>query len=314
MIVTLTLNPSLDRSIEIAAFHRGAVIRATSTRLDPGGKGVNVARALAEHRRKTCAVLPAGGPDGTELTTLLSRSGLDVRAVPVSGPTRSNVSLIEPDGVVTKINEPGGRLSESDLDAVVEAVLAAAGGADWVVACGSLPPGTPPDSYARLCRLLAPTGVRVALDSSGPALSTAVPAGPDLVKPNRTELAEFAGTPVATLGDAVTSAQSMCAAGAGQVLVSLGADGALLVDRDGWVYGEAPAVQPVSTVGAGDAMLAGFLAAGATGPEALREGLAWGSAAVAQPGSRMPGPADIDRDAVRIHHRPDPTRVLHDPH
>ena len=145
MIVTLTLNPSLDRTIEVPELVRGAMVRASATRLDPGGKGVNVARALAAHKLPTCAVVPRGGPDGRSSPTLLEEEGIDVCAVPVTGHTRSNVSLVEPDGSVTKINEPGGELAADDLERIVAAVLATAVGADWVVASGSLPPGVPDD-------------------------------------------------------------------------------------------------------------------------------------------------------------------------
>ena len=147
---------------------------------------------------------------------------------------------------------------------------------------------------------------RVAVDSSGPALVAAPAAGPALIKPNREELAEAAGAEIRSLRDAVAAAHELRSRGARAVLVSLGADGALLVDADGAVHGEARAV-PRSTVGAGDALLAGFLAAH---DNPLAEALAWGAAAVSLPGSRMPGPDDIDRTAVRLHDSPDLDRVL----
>jgi 1-phosphofructokinase len=314
MIITLTLNPSLDRTIEVAALTRGAMVRASGTRLDPGGKGVNVSRALAAHRIPTTAVVPLGGPEGAQLTTLLEQEGIDVCPVPVTSPTRSNVSLVEPDGTVTKINEPGGVLTGADLDEIVTAVLAAASGAGWVVACGSLPPGVPDTFYARLGRLVAGLGVRFAVDTSGPALTEALGAAPALVKPNRVELAESVGFRIDTLADAVRAASAMRAAGAGAVLASLGADGAVLVDEAGVRYGESPVDRRRSAVGAGDAMLAGFLAAPATGWDPLVEALSWGTAAVRFPGSRMPGPADVDRSGVRIHAEPDLSRPLTGPH
>lgn len=307
MIITLTLNPSLDRTIEVAALTRGAMVRASGTRRDPGGKGVNVSRALAAHRIPTTAVVPLGGPEGAQLTTLLEQEGIDVCPVPVTSPTRSNVSLVEPDGTVTKINEPGGELTAADLDEITAAVLSAAGGADWVVASGSLPPGVPDSFYARLGELLP---VRFAVDTSGPALSAALGSAPALVKPNRTELAESAGFGISTLADAVRAAEAMCEAGVGTVLASLGADGALLVGGQGVLYGESPVDRRRSAVGAGDAMLAGFLAAGAAGRDALVEALSWGAAAVRFPGSRMPGPSDVDRSAVRVHADPDLSRPL----
>ena len=310
MIVTVTLNPSLDRTIEVDVLTRGAVIRARSARLDPGGKGVNVSRALLANGVGSAAVVAVGGADGDQLRRLLETEGLRVHAVRVGGRTRSNVTIVEPGGVVTKLNEPGGPLSPGELDEVGAAVAGAAGSASWIVGCGSLPPGVPDGTYALMCRRFAAGGVRVAVDTSGPALRAAVAAAPDLVKPNREELAEAAGGPVDTVADAVEAAEQLRTWGARAVLVSLGPQGAVLVDGDGVLTGEAPVARPRSTVGAGDALLAGFLAAGARGPRALAEGLAWGAAAVRLPASRMPGSADVRRDIVRIHPHPDLARPL----
>jgi len=310
MIVTVTLNPSLDRTIEVDRLTRGAMIRTRSARLDPGGKGVNVSRALLAAGVPSTAVVTIGGPEGDQLRRLLSDEGLTVRAVPVHGHTRSNVAIAEPGGVVTKLNEPGGRLSAAELAEVAEVIAAESVAAGWVAGCGSLPPGVPDDLYADLCARLTAAGIRVAIDSSGPALRAALPAGPDLVKPNREELAEAVGRPVGTLADVVTAARELRSLGARAVLVSLGADGAVLVDDDGVVAGESPVDRPRSTVGAGDALLAGFLAAGARGAGALAEALAWGAAAVRLPASRMPRPADLRRDLVRIHAVPDLDRPL----
>jgi 1-phosphofructokinase len=340
--VTLTLNPSLDRTIEVDSLTRGAVIRAGGARVDPGGKGVNVSRALLANGIASRAVLPCGGDDGQRLVRLLGQEGVAVVAVRCAGTTRSNVTLVEPDGTVTKINEPGGPLTAAEVDRVAAAVLQAAGGAgtgraDWVVVCGSLPPGVPVDLYATLGRRFAAAGLRVAVDTSGPALLAAVAAGTELVKPNREELAEAVGRPLGSLRDVVDAAQELRSWGAGTVLASLGADGAVLVGPAGVVAGESPPVEPRSTVGAGDALLAGYLAAaaaaadgaarpaggdgaarpagpdgaaGAAGAAALAEALAWGAAATALPGSRMPRPADISRTHVRIHPEPDFGRPL----
>ncbi len=315
MIVTLTLNPSLDRTIEVDRLVRGTMTRATSARLDPGGKGVNVSRALLANGVPSVAVVPVGGPDGEQLVRLLEADGIPLRAVRVDGRTRSNVTIAEPDGVVTKLNEPGEPLSGKELDAVADAVLGETETASWVVLCGSLPPSVPAGIYARMCEFFTQAGVRVAVDASGPALLAAVEAAPILIKPNRDELAEAVGRPVDSVGDAVEAAQRLRERGAGSVLASLGADGAVLVEapchhHDGVTIGEAPVVGTRSTVGAGDALLAGFLAAGARGSEALAEGLAWGAAAVRLPASRMPRPQDMRRDNVLIHTRPDLDRSL----
>jgi 1-phosphofructokinase len=307
MIVTLTPNPSVDRTIEVDALHRGAVLRALATRVDPGGKGVNVSRALAANRRETTAVLPAGGWEGEQLAALLAPLDVPVVVVPVAGSVRANVSVVEPDGTVTKLNEPGPRLSEEEVEAVTAATVKAAADAEWLACTGSLPPGAPIDFYARVVERLGNASVKVAVDSSGAPLVAALEAGPDLVKPNREELAEATGRALLTVGDVVAAAEELRGRGVGAVLASLGADGAVLV---GATYGWATIDRARSAVGAGDSMLAGFLAGGGSGPGALAEALAWGAAAASLPGSIMPTPEDLDHGAVTLADRIDPDRPL----
>jgi 1-phosphofructokinase len=300
VIVTLTLNPSVDRTVEVETLARGEVMRALGVRVDPGGKGINVSRALAAHGLPTRAVVTVGGAEGEHLVALLRGTGIDILPVPISGAIRSNITVVEPDGTTTKFNEPGAELSAAELNAVFAAVEMAVASADWLVVSGSLPPGTPPEVYADLVRALAGSGIRVAVDTSGPALEAAVAAGPGLVKPNRDELAEVTGVRLVTIADVVEAACRLRDRGARAVLASLGGDGAVLVDDDGAIHGQTPVVSPLSSVGAGDAMLAGFLAGGGVGAKALTVGLAWGAAAVLQPGSGMPSPEDIDVAAVRL--------------
>ena len=300
MIVTLTLNPSVDRTVEVETLARGEVMRALRVRVDPGGKGINVSRALAVHHLPTRAVVTVGGAEGEQLVALLRDTGIEIVPVPIKGAIRSNITVAEPDGTTTKFNEPGAQLSADELAAVVTAVKGAVGSADWLVASGSLPAGTPATFYADLVRMLAGSGTRVAVDTSGPALEAVLAAGPALVKPNRDELAEVTGRQLLTIADVVEAAIRLRDLGAGVVLASLGADGAVLVDDDGAIHGRTPPVPPLSSVGAGDAMLAGFLAGGGKGADALVEALAWGTAAVRQPGSGMPSPDDVDRGAIAL--------------
>jgi len=300
MIVTLTVNPSVDRTIEVAALRPGTVIRAGASRVDAGGKGVNVARALAAHACKATAVLPSGGAEGAQLEALLAGAGLDLRTVRIAGSIRANVTVVEGDGTTTKLNEPGPVLSQDELDALTTTLTDAAAQADWVVLSGSLSPGAPAGWYAGLIRQLRGTGPRVAIDSSGPPLAMAIAARPDLIKPNRDELAELVGRPVDTIADVVGAALTLTGRGVHTVLTSLGPAGAVLVQPDAVWHATAAALDPRSTVGAGDALLAGYLAAGADGARALAEAVAWGSAAAALPGSRMPRPGDISHAGIRI--------------
>jgi len=311
VIVTVTLNPSVDRTVEVDALRRGGVHRVTGEHMHAGGKGINVTRVLAAHGAGSRAVLPVGGGEGHQLVDMLANAGVEFVAVPVRAPARCNIAVTEPDGTVTKINVAGQPLSGAELDACCAAVFDGAGEADWIVAGGSLPFGVPDTFYADLIDRLRPTGVPVAVDTSGPALLAAIKAGPALVKPNREELEAAVGRPVTTVGDVVAAADELRLAGAGTVLASLGRDGAVLVDAAGQWHGEAP-VQPRSAVGAGDAMLAGFLYGGAKGPDALAVALAWGAAAASLPGSRMPGPGDVRTELVRVYERIDGGRVLTD--
>ena len=300
MIVTLTPNPSLDRTLEIDDLARGAVVRSRSGGAEPGGKGVNVARALLNNRHTTRAVLPVGGPEGEHIAALLKALGLETSLVPIGAAIRTNISLVEPDGTVTKINAPGPRLTADEMDSLHKATVASLDGAGWVAACGALPPGAPADLYARLTRDVHAAGVRIAVDTSGAPLAAVVEAEPDVVKPNAEELAALVGRQLATVGDVVAAAHEIRGTGVGSVLVSLGRHGALLIDGHGAVHAETPPLTPKSNVGAGDAALAGFLAAGGSGAEALRTAVAWGAAAVRLPGTAMPHPESIDMAAVHI--------------
>ncbi|MET9434678.1 1-phosphofructokinase [Streptomyces sp. NPDC006551] len=300
MILTVTPNPSLDRTYEVPALDRGEVLRASAERMDPGGKGVNVSRAVAAAGHRTVAVVPLGGAPGALVAQLLAGQGIEVAPVPVAGHTRSNIALAEPDGTLTKVNAPGPELSAEESETILATVGAYSPAADWIACCGSLPRGLAPEWYAELVTRAHGAGARIALDTSGPSLLAALAARPDVVKPNVEELAEAVGRPLATVGDAVKAAEELRERGAGAVLASLGADGQLLVSDTGTWFGTASVEAVRSNVGAGDASLAGFLAAGGEGPDALAAAVAHGAAAVQLPGSEMPTPADLNPSAVTV--------------
>lgn len=310
MILTLTPNPSVDRTVHVAGLVRGEVHRSDRSSTEPSGKGVNVSLALHAHGHRTRAVLPVGGPVGVQLTELLQAAGLDATLVPVAGAVRSNISIAEPDGTVTKVNEAGPVLDPAEVEALVRALddHLALGDVRWLVLAGSLPGGVPEDLYARICRAAHSRGVTVAVDTSGPALRASLAAGPDLVKPNSHELTELVGHPLHTLTDVVRAAEQVRRDGAGAVLASLGADGAVLVDAEGALHGEAAVERVVSAVGAGDAMIAGFLAGSPGRHRALRTALQWGAAAVQHEGTlfKVTG----EGAAVVLHDRLDADRVL----
>ncbi|MGW7411423.1 1-phosphofructokinase [Streptomyces sp. NPDC054863] len=313
MILTVTPNPSLDRTYEVPSLMRGEVLRATADRIDPGGKGVNVSRAVAAAGHRTLAVLPLGGAPGALVAELLDAEGIEVAPVPVAGQTRSNISVAEPDGALTKINAAGPELSAAESEALLSTVRAHSGDADWIACCGSLPRGLTPEWYAALVARAHEAGARIALDTSGPSLLAALRERPDVVKPNAEELAGAVERPLKTVGDAVEAAEQLRALGARAVLASLGADGQLLVADSGTWFATARVDVVRSNVGAGDASLAGFLTAGGEGPEALAAAVAHGAAAVQLPGSVMPTPADLDPAAVTVTADVPLDRVLTEP-
>ena len=209
MIVTLTLNPSVDRTVEVETLARGEVMRALGVRVDPGGKGINVSRALAAHSLADTRGRHGRRSRGRALVTLLRDTGIEIVPVRIEGAIRSNITVVEPDGTTTKFNEPGAPLSADELAAVFAAVKAAVESADWLVASGSLPPGTPATCLRGPGPLARRSGTSVAVDTSGPALEAVLAAGPTLVKPNRDELAEVAGRQLRTVGEVVEAAERL---------------------------------------------------------------------------------------------------------
>lgn len=310
MIVTLTPNPSLDLTYELAALSRGAVQRAEAFTVEAGGKGINVSRNLTNNGVASRAVAPVGGSSGEQFLALLA--GLEVKLVrvPVRDTLRINTALAEGNGALTKVNARGPELSEAEVEMLLDETAEAVQDAAWFAACGSLSPGAPADLYTRAVAAAREAGCRAAVDSSGDPLAAALGAAPDLIKPNAEELAGLVDRPLRTFGDVLDAAGEVRAGGVGSVLVSMGADGALLVDESGALHAQTPPFVPRSTVGAGDALLAGFLAAGGEGGEALVEAVAWGAAAARLPGSAGPMPADVDRRSVDLTESIDRDRKL----
>ncbi|WP_309620063.1 1-phosphofructokinase family hexose kinase [Salinibacterium sp.] len=314
MIITVTLNPSLDRTLEVGRLERGVVLRTTTPTLEAGGKGVNVTRALAANGIPSIAVFPVGGREGSELHGLLADAGIDTRAMAVAGRTRSNITIAERDGTVTKLNEPGSALLDHEIRALSDLVADTVSAGDWIVMSGSVPPGFTGGRMRTFVSSLAAHDVSLAIDTSGDALAAAIDARPRLIKPNRAELAEIAGSPLECISEVIDAAQSVRDRGVEYVAVSLGADGAVLVGPAGVVVGASRVERPRSTVGAGDSFLAGFLAKFSMDETdvdaAMLEALAWGAAAASLPGTSVPCSADIDFTHVQLVWQPDLDRPL----
>ncbi|MTE23346.1 1-phosphofructokinase family hexose kinase [Microbacterium sp. ZXX196] len=311
MIVTLTANPSLDRTVELPGpLAVGEVQPASGAREDAAGKGINVARVLHAAGDAVRGVLPLSPAD--PYATALGQ-GLPTVAVPVSGNARANITLTDPAGTTTKINLPGAALDEPTRRALIDAVVAvcARDDAGWLALCGSLPPGAGDDFYVDVIRAVRERVARpplIAVDTSGAALARVVAGGrPDLIKPNEDELAELAGRalPDAALPEAVALlAREIVPGRVGAALVTLGGAGAVLVTADEALHAPIPrGVAVRSTVGAGDSALAGYLHADAAGlPAAARlvSAVRYGSATASLPGTQLATPADLPSGDVAV--------------
>lgn len=310
MILTLTPNPSIDRTVTLAGkLQPGGVQRVDSVTDQEGGKGVNISRASVRAAIPSIAVLPAA-KDDPFVIGLLS-AGIDCRPVRPAGPVRMNITITEPDGTTTKLNSPGAVVGPEHLEAMAEAVLARASSSEWVVLAGSLPAGAPATFYADLVHRLHQTGAQVAVDTSDAPLTALVAAlpesAPTLMKPNAEELGSFTGAHPADLetdpAHAAAAAQQLVDQGVGAVLATLGPHGAVLVTEAGAWHASPVPVTVVSTVGAGDSSLFGYLLGdirGLSEPDRLALAMAYGSAAAALPGTTIPTPDQVQPELVTV--------------
>lgn len=311
MIVTLTPAPAIDWTIEVDSFELGAVNRAVRSSREPSGKGVNVSWALHRAGVPTRAVFPAGGCTRDLMDRVLSEAGLEHVIVDTGRDVRTNITLITP-GCSTKLNDRGTALSEEQTRRLRKAIIGASVDASVVLICGSLPAGAPATFVRNMVRTLKASGVDVVVDVSGEALELALAARPDLIKPNVDELAELTGRQLGTLGDVANAAEEARERGAGAVLASLGADGALLVDGEGVLYAHATDIPFVNSVGAGDALLAGFFGGGQTRQERLATAMLWASSAVAHHTTLFPIRQDL-AERIAVHELTTPEQLLAEP-
>ncbi len=266
MLVCVSANPAIDRRLRLESIAVGEVNRALSAQPSPGGKAAHVAMVAKALDLEVTWVGFLGGAAGEECESGLSALGIPLTVVRTRADTRANLELIARDGTVTEILEPGGGVTDSEVERLLSAcrdLFAESGESSQVAISGSLPPGAPADFYAELISLAHVYGCRVLLDTSGEALRQGLAAAPDLVKPNRAEATWFTGCPVFSADAASKAAQEMIDAGARGVAVSLGMDGMVWASaaNSTKLISKPPSVVVRSTVGCGDAALAGFAAA-----------------------------------------------------
>jgi len=299
MIYTLTLNPALDKEYHVSELIPNTILRASSVKLDYGGKGFNIARMLVTFGADCTALGFVGGHTGEVLSEGLKGIGIKTDFVHVRGETRTNISAIsDKDNGYIKINEPGPEVSIQEIDELLLKIEALIQPGDWWVLAGSLPLGIPEDIYARLIHLINEGGARAVLDSSGNAFKLGCMAEPFLIKPNLEEIAHILDVeekdPIG-IGKAITKIHEL---GVKNIILSAGKDRAFCSDgMKRWV-GNPPQIDEMNPIGAGDAMLAAIvyrLSINETILNAFNWGLAAGSAAASLPGTMMPVQSDVNR-------------------
>lgn len=291
MIYTVTLNPAVDREYVVPAIEFDSVLRAIDWNVDYGGKGFNVSRLLISLGTPSVAVGFTGGRSGELLRDGLHSLGIQTDFVWVEGETRTNVSIVsQSENRYVKANEPGPQISPENQQQLLDKVQGLAQPGDWWVLAGNLPPGVPDTIYASIIESLNAKGSRAILDASGPALLQGCKAGPYLVKPNAFEAHQITGLPVDSLAQVVAAAEAVLKMGPAHIVVSMGKDGALMIEEGQAKIARSPKIEERNPIGAGDSMVGGLVwGLGQNLPlsEALRWGIACGAATASLSGTAV---------------------------
>jgi 1-phosphofructokinase len=305
-VVTVTLNPAIDLTVTLDRLVVGAVQRASAAVSTCGGKGVNVAGCLADWGARAAATGVLGRSNDGVFADFFAGKGIADRFVRVSGETRTNIKIADrASGDTTDVNLPGLTVSDRAFDAVRAALTRCVAPDRPVVLAGSLPESMPETAWATLAGDVARHNARVVLDTSGAPLAAALASGEPLhaVKPNRAELEALLGRALPTIADVIAAARSLLDRGVALVVVSLGADGALFIDRAAALAAALPAKKALSTVGAGDAMVAGIAAAlveGASLERLARLAVAFASSKLDRIGPFLGPVKDVERLAAAV--------------
>ena len=287
MILTLTLNPAVDRNVLVDRLvfeDRAYILTRTHS---AGGRGINASRVLHSFGATTSAVVPSGGKNGELFESLLTNCGFPVETVRINKEIRTNFIITDKQGLTIKLNELGPALTSKDLERVEGAVARRLPKASWLMLCGSMPPGVPPDFYSQLIRMARGSDVKTLLDTDGDALLHGVEAEPTIVTPNQPEAERLLNRALITRAHFREAAQRIRGMGAESVILSLGSRGAVATDGRITMEAAPPRVDVLSPIGAGDAMAAAFVWARANKndfADAVRWGVAAGTATAQLPG------------------------------
>lgn len=299
MLITVTPNPAVDRTVILSGFREGCLNRVLSARSDPGGKGINVARSARIFEMQTAAGGFLSGNSGEAIASVLRDEGIADLFVRTKGETRTNIKMIDSlSHLQTEINEAGRPVTAEEISDLEERICGEIRPGDCVAICGSLPPDVSPEIFRRWTERFREAGARVLLDADGERLASGIAGRPYFVKPNRKELELFSDRPFWNLDDIRRAAVEIFDRGVAYVLVSLGREGALLVSEEGTFFSPSQSVEVQSEVGAGDAMVAAAAFAidrGLSSQELLRTASGAAAAAVSREGTGPASRAKTDR-------------------
>lgn len=292
LIFTVTLNPAIDKTVVIPDFSVGSLNRIQSIRIDAGGKGFNVSKCLKKLGVNSTAGAILGGATGEHLLALMAQMGIDTLSVTISEQSRTNLKIIDPSsGVTTEINEPGPEVPYSALEELKNRIAAKISPGDIVILSGSLPKGANASLYYKWTKFFQSLGAIVFLDSDGEAMRLGVEARPNFIKPNDAELSRIVGQDLSTLRALIEAGRELLKKGIEEIVISLGAAGAIFMSASGVFKADALNVPVLNTVGAGDAMVAAM----AYGLEKklpwetrMRLAMAMGAASVMHDGTQAP--------------------------
>jgi len=287
LIVTLTINPAIDRiiSIDRLAFEDRAYIN--STHESAGGRGINVSSVIHSFGGETLAVLISGGDSGKRLEGLLEKCGYRIAVVPVQNEIRTNLTVTDKHGLTVNLNETGPQLGKAEVARVEQVVRDKLDHASWLMMCGSIPPGVPPAFYGKLVSMARHKKVKTLLHADGEALREGIAARPTVVSPNQHEAGRLLGQTLLTRTHYLEAAERIRQLGAESVVLTLGSQGAVGASTDGLMEALPPRVDAVCPIGAGDALMAAYAWARerrTSAAEALRWGVAAGTATARLPG------------------------------
>lgn len=258
MIITITMNPAIDKTVEIDQFVHGGLNRIRSVTKDAGGKGINVSKTIKALGGESLATGFLGGQTGAEIKAILEKSEILEEFVMIEAESRVNTKVVECKGIVTELNESGPSIPKDAMELLFKILEKHLRSGQVLVLSGSVPKGVSKDIYKELTEYAHEKGAIVFVDAEGELFESALLAKPDIVKPNKEELEKYVGHPLDKEEEIVQVGAELLEKGVKTVIISLGADGAYFIDKEHTLYSPGLTVKVSSTVGAGDAMVAAF--------------------------------------------------------